>query len=86
LESRCRQRIGSIRTPPARADEIAQRLFLGAADADRVQLASPQQPHQVLGVATVGLDPPARRARDLVSAATTTSMPRRMSSPERAAS
>jgi capsid protein len=30
-----------------------------------VQLAGEQQPHQVLGVAAVGLDALARRARDL---------------------
>lgn len=39
----------------ARPDEIAQRLLLGAGYPDRVQLARPQQPHEQLGVATIGL-------------------------------
>jgi hypothetical protein len=39
----------------ARADEIAQRLFLDAGDRHPVQLAGREQPHQTLGVATVGL-------------------------------
>jgi hypothetical protein len=49
----------------ARADQIAQRLLLGAGHPDRVQLARPQQPDQMLGITAVGLDPLARRARDL---------------------
>ena len=49
----------------AGADEVPQRLLLGARDADRVQLARQQQAHQEFGVAAVGLDPLARRARDL---------------------
>src|SRR3954451_23843874 len=49
----------------ARADQVAQRLLIRPGDPDRVQLAGPQQPRQVLGVAAVGLDPVARRPRDL---------------------
>jgi hypothetical protein len=49
----------------ARAHEVAQGLLFGARHADRVQLAGQQQPHEVLGVAAVGLDPLAGRARDL---------------------
>jgi hypothetical protein len=49
----------------ARANQVAQRLLLGARDSNRVQLARQQQPHQVLGVAAVGLDALPRRTRDL---------------------
>jgi hypothetical protein len=49
----------------ARADEVAQRLLLDARHPDRVQPADHQQPQQALGVAPIGLDPIARRPRDL---------------------
>ena len=45
--------------------QIAQRLLLDVGNPDRVQLARPQQPHQELGVAPIGLDAIARRARNL---------------------
>src|SRR3954452_9408057 len=47
------------------ANEIAQRLFFGARDADRVQLAGEQQPDEMLSVAALVLDLVAGRARDL---------------------
>jgi hypothetical protein len=47
------------------ANEIAQRLFFGARDADRVQLAGEQQPDEMLSVAAIVLDFLAGRARDL---------------------
>jgi hypothetical protein len=49
----------------ARPDEVTQRLLLGARHPDTVQLARQQQPGQVLGIAAIGLDSVARRARDL---------------------
>ena len=56
LESRCRQRIRSTPDRLARADEVAQRLLLGARDADRVQLAGQQQPDEQLGERTLWID------------------------------
>ena len=49
----------------ARADQITQRLLLGARDPDRVQLAGEQQPHQVLSVTAIVLDPVPARTRNL---------------------
>ena len=46
-------------------NQIPQRLLLIAGNPDRMKLAGQQQPHQMLGVATIGLDPIPARARDL---------------------
>jgi len=54
----------SVRTA-SRAHEIAQRFFFGAGNADRVQLAGQQQPHEQFGIAAIGLDTIAAGARDL---------------------
>jgi hypothetical protein len=48
-----------------RANQVPQRLFLIARHPDRVELPGQQQPHQVLGVSTVGLHAIPTRARDL---------------------
>lgn len=48
-----------------RANQVAQRLFLAAGDPHGVQPVDHQQPHQSLGVASVGLDAILRRALDL---------------------
>jgi hypothetical protein len=47
------------------ADQVPQRLFLIAGNPDRVQLSGQQQPHQMLGVSTIGLHAIPRRPRDL---------------------
>lgn len=39
----------------AGADQVAQRFLLVARDSDRVKSARQQQPHEVLGVTTIGL-------------------------------
>ena len=48
-----------------RADQVTQRLLLIAGNPDRVQLARQQQPHQMLGVAAIGLHAIPARPRDL---------------------
>jgi hypothetical protein len=40
----------------ARADQIADRLFLRRRDPDGGEQAGPEQPGQLVGVAAVGLD------------------------------
>jgi len=47
-----------------RTDEVAQRLLLDARDRHPMQLPGRQQPHQALGIATVGLDAVTGPARD----------------------
>ena len=47
------------------AHEAAQRLLLRARDPNRVKLAGQQQPDEQLRVTAIGLDPVARRARNL---------------------
>ena len=49
----------------AGTNQVAQRLLLIAGDPDRVKLARQQQPHQMLGVATICLDTIPAGARDL---------------------
>jgi hypothetical protein len=49
----------------AGADQVAQRLLLIAGNPDRVQLARQQQPHEMLGVAPIGLHAIPACARDL---------------------
>ena len=49
----------------ARADQITQRLLLGARDPDRVQPPREQQPGQVLSVTAIVLDPVPARTRNL---------------------
>ena len=48
----------------ARTHQVAQRLLLDARHRDAMQLTGGEQPHQPLGVATIGLDAIARPARD----------------------
>jgi hypothetical protein len=49
----------------AGADQVAHRLLGGSRDADGMQAADHQQPHEPLGIAAVGLDPVLGRALDL---------------------
>src|SRR6188472_3254481 len=62
------------------ANEIAQRLFLGARDADRVKRAGEQQPDEMLSVAAIVLDLVAGPHGIFDGAATTHSIPRFASS------
>ena len=46
-------------------DQVTQRLFLEPRHSDRVKLPGQQQPDEMLGVTTIGLDPLPRRPGDL---------------------
>jgi hypothetical protein len=64
----------------AGAHRVAQRLLLGTRDTDRVKLAGQQQPHQLLGIAPIGVHPVPAAREILLGAGTTHATPRRTSS------